>query len=135
MIGFAFVFCSRSDHASAEAILEWGITLLTGLKKGESAGFVDKTRAILLALLAHVQYASGREDEAHAYLRRAADLARDFDAAPDYSAESFRYASFTSSSTMYDTLGATAAESVGNMLGYAGDASLCALWKELTGHE
>ena len=133
--GFAFVFFSRGDHASAEAILEWGIELLLGLKKGESAGFADKTRAVLLALLAHVKNASGHADEARAYLQRSAGIARDFDAAPDYSADSFRYASFTSSSTVYDLLGATAAESVGNVLGYAGDEALGALWKELTEYE
>ena len=133
--GFAFVFCSRGDYTSAEAILEWGITLLLGLKKGESAGFADKMRAVLLALLAHVKNASGHADEARSYLQRSAEIARDFDAAPDYSADSFRYASFSSSSTVYDLLGATVAESVGNTLGYAGDAALGALWKELTEHE
>ncbi|MBR0040278.1 MAG: helix-turn-helix domain-containing protein [Oscillospiraceae bacterium] len=132
--GFAFVFCSRRDWASAEAILEWGITLLLGLKKGESAGFADKTHAVLLALLAHVKSAAGKADEANAYLQRSAEIARDFDAAPDYGAESIRYISFTSNTTVYDLLGATAAESVSNMLGYAGDAELGALWKEMTEH-
>ena len=133
--GFAFVFCSRGDHASAEAILEWGITLLLGLKKGESAGFADKTHAVLLSLLAHVQNAAGRAGEAQDSLRRAAELARRFDAAPDYSADSFRYTSFTSSYTVYDLLGATAAESVENMLCYTEDSALCALWKELLKNE
>ena len=64
-----------------------------------------------------------------------AELARRFDDAPDYSADSFRYASFTSSSTVYDLLGATAAESVENMLCYTEDSALCALWKELLKNE
>ena len=132
--GFVFVFCARRDWASAEAILEWGITLLLGLKK-ERAGFADKTHAVLLALLAHVKNAAGHADEAHACLQRSAEIARVFDAAPDYSADSIRFISFTSNSTVYDLLGATAAKSVGNMLGYAGDAELGALWKELTEHE
>ena len=133
--GFTFVFCLRKDYASAEAILNWGIEFLLGLKKEDTAGFADKTHAVLLALLAHVQRADGRNDEARTSLGRAAGLSRRFDAAPDYGADTFRFAAVTSSATMYDLLGATAAESVGKMLGYAGDDALCDLWKELTDGE
>ena len=133
--GFAFVFCSRRDYASAEAILEWGITLLLGLKKGESAGFTDKTRAVLLALLAYAQKCDGRAGEARASLEQAAELAGRFDAAPDYGAGGFRFAAPASGAAMYDLLGATAAESVSSLLEYTGDSALRESWKELTDRE
>ena len=65
----------------------------------------------------------------------AASLARRFDAAPDYSMSSMRYMTEPEEKLAYDTLGATASESVGTLLENLGSEELRSLWEEAENHE
>lgn len=130
VLGFAAVFSARGDHPSAVGIASWGLELLLGLKKETATDFLDKAHALLLAALAHAQLKAGDREEAHASLAEAAALARRFDAAPDYSMSSMRYMTEPERTHAYDTLGATASESIGKLLENLGSKELARLWKE-----
>ena len=43
---YVFVFCSRGDYASAQSILRWGISCLSGLKKDALPDFIDKLQGM-----------------------------------------------------------------------------------------
>ena len=135
VLGFAAVYSARGDHPSAVGIVSWGLTLILGLKKETGTDFLDKAHALLLAALAHTQLKAGNTAEARASLAEAAALARRFDAAPDYSISSMRYLSEPEKTFTYDTLGATASESVGTLLENLGSEELRRLWEEIESHE
>ena len=130
--GYAFVFCSRSDYASAQDVLIWGLSFFRGLKSGDKPSFLDKTCADLLVLLAHVQSEAGRTEDARMSLMDAAALARRFDAAPDYGASALRFTALPESVSVHDSLAATAKESALAMLRLCGDGKLIDVWKEIT---
>ena len=135
VLGFVAVFSARGDHPSAEGIASWGLGLILGLKKETATDFLEKAHALLLAVLAHTQLKAGNTAEAHSSLREAAALARRFDAAPDYSISSMRYMMEPEKAFAYDTLGATASESVGTLLENLGSEELRRLWEEIESHE
>ena len=66
-------------------------------------------------------------------LEQAWELARQFDAAPDYGLESLRFVSVPESVSVYDSMGATAAEGVENILRLLDDPELYDAWKEVSG--
>ena len=128
--GFAFVFFSRGDYASAEEILRWSLDSLRGLRKGDSFSVLDKVCASLFLLLAFTQRKTGRSEEARETLRAARAMARRFDASPDYGIGELRFGRIPEDASVYDALGTTASESMDTLRGLLGDPELDALWKE-----
>ena len=128
--GFAFVFFSRGDYASAEEILRWSLDSLRGLRKGDSFSVLDKVCASLFLLLAFTQRKTGRSEEARETLRAAREMARRFDASPDYGIGELRFGRIPEDASVYDALGTTASESMDTLRGLLGDPELDALWKE-----
>ena len=133
--GFAFVFCSRNNHAEARSILNWGIGCLEGLKKEALPDFTDKLFAMLRILLAHAELKLGNADAAYAEIRKAAETAGHFDAAVNYGVSSFRFFPASEQLVVSDALGATAAESVSEIIRLLKDEELAELWKEEIDHE
>ena len=134
VVGYVFLFSFRGDVASAEQILLWGMKILEGLRR-EDAGFTVKIDAILNCLLAHLRMETGQTAEARALLEKAAALAERFDAAPDYGLDAFRFAKTDEASVVRDSLGATAAESIGKTIRLLKDEELSELWKEVGQHD
>jgi hypothetical protein len=130
-----FLFRSRKDWASALAIINWGLDLLTGIKTEAAADVMDKTHAEMLAVLAYVQAMLGRTQESRNSLEKAAETALRFDATPDYSMKSLRFAEHPEQALVYDILGASACGSTAMLLDLLGDEALAAQWKELTENE
>ena len=135
VLGYVFVFCARSDWASALAIAAWGIEILTGLKAEELPDYLDKAHATLLALLAHAQAKAGMPEASRDSLRKAAAYAERFDSTPDYSLRAMRFADSPEKTVAIDILGASASGSVAHLIGLMNDTDLSRQWKELTGHE
>ena len=131
--GYSFVFFARKDYPSARSILQWGIQALRELKNETATDFTDKVFAELLVALAHAQRKTGQADQARSSLEQAWELARQFDAAPDYGLESLRFVSVPESVSVYDSMGATAAEGVENILRLLDDPELSDAWKEVSG--
>ena len=131
VFGYVFLFLARNDISSAEGILTWCLSFLQGLKKEDGApDFLDKLYAELYTLLAHIRLQTGKGEDADAAMAKAARLATRFDAAPDYGITSFRYVTLPESVSLYDMLGASAAEGIGNLLRLLDDQKLLTRWKE-----
>lgn len=129
VMGYVNVFCARNDYSSAEAILLWGISLLSGLKEADKSSFLDKMNGVFHVCLAYTQIKEGNADEARASLEKAKTLARCFDAAPSYDASTVRFVTHLDRASAHDNLGTTATESLENAVKALEDETLSALWK------
>ena len=132
--GYVFIYRSRSDWQSALEIVQWGIDLLTGLKTETRTDYFVKAHAEMLALLAYAQARCGMTEASHNSLQKAGTYALRFDSKPDYSIQSMRFTDHMENTAIFDALGATASESVSQLLGDLGDQELAEQWKEMTGY-
>ena len=133
--GYVNVFSKQRDFASAEAILNWSVTVFSGLRKGDKPNFLDKVSSIFLAAAAQVQFEAGREDAARGSLIRARDMAAFFDAAPSYDESDIRFISRIEGASAHDTLGVTAMDGVQNVVDEYEKEAFTALWETIKTEE
>ena len=133
--GYMNVFAQRRDYASAEAILDWGTNVFSGLRKGDQPSFLDKVSSIFLAAKAQVQFESGREDAARESLRRAKALAAFFDASPSYDESDIRFIDRIEGASAHDDIGATAMDAVENVVREYENEVFTALWDRIREEE
>ena len=132
-MGYAKVYAARRDCENGQAILQWVISLLQGMKAGDTPDYVDKICAVLRVHLSRFQLMAGAPNAARETLRNALALAHRFDAAPDYSGRNLKFiGGEEQAGSSYDTLGATAADAVENAVKDAGDEALWAIYREMT---
>ena len=134
-LGYLLVYRTRKDWDSALAVANWSYDLLMGLKADTQPGFLDKTQAELLAMLAYARLKAGLKEESHEALRKARDIAARFDSTPNYSLRKLRFAENTDQAISFDIFGSSAYESVVNLLELMEEPLLSAQWKEITEHE
>ncbi len=135
IVGYFNVYLKRGDHASAQAILDWGIGLLGGLRRADKPNYFDRICAVLLAALAGSQFLSGQVDRSRDTLIKARDLAAFFDASPSYDESDIRFITRIEGASAHDDMGATAMDGVRNTVNqYSNDAFL-ALWREIAGEK
>ncbi|MBQ3373064.1 MAG: helix-turn-helix transcriptional regulator [Oscillospiraceae bacterium] len=135
ILGYVFLFRSRNNWTSALEILSWGTGLLAGLKTENKPGFLEKTLAEMLVLLAYVQAKTGMQAESSDSLKKARTMAFHFDSMPDYSLKALRFAEQMDQSAAFDIFGATASESIANLISLLKDPTFADQWKEATGNE
>lgn len=135
IIGYVNVFCDRGDHSCAQNILLWGIDLLSGLRREDRPNFLDKICCTFFVSLAYTYGKTGDRTAAYQALRDARELARRFDAAPNYEANAVRFVTHGEEASVHDDLGETAADGIQKTVTSFADETLSALWKELNEHE
>ena len=133
MMGYVFVYRAREAWGSALDLIRWGIALVSGMRTEDAPDFLDKTRAEMLAAQAYILKRAGRPDESLDSLRKAGEAARRFDAGPDYSLRTMRFAEAPDQTAVFDILDATAAGSVAALIGLLEDPELGEQWKEICG--
>ena len=133
--GYVNVYLNHGDHASAQAILHWGISLLQGLREGDKPNYFDRVSAVLLVVLAGSQHLSGQGDEARDTLIKAIELATFFDASPSYDESDIRFINRIEGASAYDDLGATAMDGVRNVVSQFQNEAFTALWNSLSAQE
>lgn len=129
--GYIDVYFDRSEYSEAEAIISWCIDLLRGLHKDGKNSAFDKALPMLLVCLAEAKLKNGSKPGARAALSQAAELAKAFDAAPNYDIDSIRFIKTEKPLAAYDDVGETAAAGFEKALADIGDPALAALWKEM----
>ena len=134
VLGYAMLFDVKNDNASGIDMMHWINPLLESLKKTDEPNFLDKMIAVYNACLAIFQFKSGNQKEAEASLKKAKALACNFDEAPNYEAERFKYVRGSQWSSAHDTLGETAMDAVEFVL-HDKDPELQTLWKEICASE
>ena len=132
IIGYVNVYLNHGDHASAQAILHWGISLLQGLREGGKPNYFDRVSAVLLVALAGSQHLSGQGEAARDTLKKAKELAAFFDASPSYDESDIRFVGRIEGASAYDDLGATAMDGVRNAVSQFENEEFTALWSALS---
>lgn len=130
VIGFLNVFFLQDRYEEAEALLKWGLSFFEGLRCGDAPNCMDKAETALLILQAEVKLRL-QDPEAAESLRCALKTAERFDAAPDYSGGSLRFAAEDTPGSSVDNLGETAVEGVEKMIKELGSEALTALRRKL----
>ncbi len=131
VFGYVNYYGSRGDYASSEAILHLGSELMFGLRIDGKPNFFDKVNSGALAGIALVQLLQGREDDARESLKKAKELAEFFDASPSYDESDIRFVGRIEGASVHDDLGASAMDTVDNVVQQGGSGELGALWKEI----
>ncbi len=135
VVGYMNVYIKRGDHASAQAILSWGIGILHGLREADKPNYFDRINAVLLTALSGSQFLSGKGDEARDTLTKAKALAAFFDASPSYDESDIRFITRIEGASAHDTMGATATDAVCKTVNQFDNAAFSALWKSLAEQE
>ncbi len=135
IVGYMNVYLKRGDHASTQAILNWGIGILQGLREADKPNYFDKVCAVFLAALAASQFLSGKRDEARDTLIKAKELAAFFDASPSYDESDIRFITRIEGASAHDDLGATAMDGVRNAVSQFDNEAFAALWREIAEEE
>ena len=133
--GYALVLSHRKDYEAARKMLSGLIDYLRLFKEGEKADFIDKIIASMVMAMAHVYALEGKTGEAKQCLREVLTFVRQFDAAPDYGIQTFRYPAFHKDAVFSDGLGASAAEGIETLLRLLENQKLSRMWKEMTSDE
>ena len=131
VIGYLNVFAQRKDHASAEAVIRWGIDVFSGLRNADKPNFLDKVNSGLLAALAQVQFESGKADAARGTLEKAKRLAEFFDSDPSYDESDIRFIDRIEGASAHDDIGATAMIAVENIVNQYENEAFAALWSQV----
>ena len=131
MAGYAFVYHSRGDWASMMDITDICCQLIARMKADSQTDYSEKTHAEALFLLGYARWKNGLEEASRETLREAARLTARFDTAPDYSLKSLRFMEQSEYATLFDNLGATAAESIESLLSRLDDPAFAEKWKEI----
>lgn len=131
-LGFLFVYRSRNDWRSALEIATLACDLTARLKTEGTTGYMDKTMAEVLVLLAYAQAKNGLREESLDTLRKCAEATKRFDSMPEYSLNTMRFQEHKGISTAFDILGTTASGSVELLLRLLDDKEMSGQWKEIT---
>ena len=130
VVGYAFLYSSRQDHTAEREIAEWGRVFLQRIRTADSEDYLSKMDAVLMTLLAHAELRCGSEKQARLLLGEAAAISRRFDASPDFSISSFRFAKGVKDWNVHDMFGRTVKESLDYIIGQFADPLLASLWQD-----
>ncbi len=133
--GYSNVYAAAGDFTSAQAILRLGVDFFSGLREGNKPNFLDKMNSGFLAALAGTEYMAGQGDRARASLKRARDLAIFFDAAPSYDESDIRFIDRIEGASVHDDIGATAMDTIQNVVNECENEAFRALWKQVKDQE
>ena len=135
IMGYINVFFQQEDYNSAQAILLWGDRVLSGLRNEDKSSFLDKINSVFHVCLAYTQVKTDDRCAARHSLCHAKELAKRFDAAPDYKAEAILFVDHIRPFSAHDNIGATAMMGIQNTLAAIGDDILSTMWREVNDHE
>ncbi len=130
--GYVNVYYYCGDHASLQAILDWGTRLLLGLQEADKPNYFDRICAAFLAVLAGAQFLTGKSNMAHDTLLKAKELATFFDNSPSYDESDIRFVSRIEGASVHDPLGATAMDGVDHAVSQFDNKEFTALWNAMT---
>lgn len=131
VMGYINVFYKTKDYAEALALIDWALDFYPGLRNAQKHGFMEKNEAMLWVLRANTLLTLCRKEEASESLRKAREIALQFDAAPDYKASGMRFVSETTSAMAFDDFGETAIIGIDNLIEQQENGELLALWRNI----
>lgn len=134
MCGYSNMFTRKHDYTSAVESMEWLIQYMESLKADTSeVTYADKLLAVFYA---ECSYLSGKEEfteRSRNYLRKAYQIAVQFDKEPTYKVKSLRFCvDLANNSTVFDGTGSTAIMAIENgFLNGSSTPEILQFWEEL----
>lgn len=138
MMGYANYYAKMKNRQALLDTELWAIRYLESMKeRADAVTYVDKMRSVLYADCANQAHLLGREEEAEAWLRRAAEIAKAFDAAPVYDAREMKFCiGEVADARAYDDLGQTAVSAIETQTVQGEwDEDIRALWEQIKAGE
>ena len=129
--GYMNIFATRGDYVSTEAVLQWGVDVLQGLRKDGKPNFFDKVCSGFLAALAYAKLRLGKKEEARNTLIEAKKLAEFFDENPSYDETDVRFITRIEGASAHDDIGATAMDAIENVIDESQSKELASLWRSV----
>lgn len=139
VMGFLNVSQKRGGMPEAADMIAWYCQLLDGLRLPDTVSPMDKFESLLLSVGACFYQDAGKSDEAKRWLRRAKQIARNFDRAPVYSVTPDTLRFYRGElRTVSDDIGQTAEQGVLALLREQDPGAaqaLLAMWEEVGTNE
>jgi len=136
VVGFYKAYTQLGRCDDAFAVIQWAIDTMRGLRDPSAISFLDKMEAVLLALLGDASLRKGNEADARRYLYAARDVARRFDAAPDYRTfVGLKFYHCSEENVSLDDMGDTAILAIENYLEIDACEVSRNLWEEIKDEE
>lgn len=130
--GFANVYFDMKDYKTAYEVIEMMYDFSMHLKKSNQVSYIDKLQAGLLASMSQLHAVRHQFRKAEKCLIKAYELAKKFDAAPDYNAQNIKF--YKGEKRIFgDDMGETAMESVEKFILIENDDYLKKIWRNITG--
>ena len=123
---------AKKDYEKARELLEWDLDCIRRFNADDRPNFLTKTMSTDYIFLAGISLKEGDKKAAEEDLRRAWEMVRDFDAAPDFGTSCFRFIDHSQdeNTSMHDMLGITAEEGADKALKILGDEELRKMWEK-----
>lgn len=131
VIGYVNLYGKQQAYESAAEAVQWALASFAGLHPDGTPSFLDKSEAMLLAVLAQMQLHLGKDAAAAESLRRAKALAEALDAAPCYDVRSIRFVSPEEQASSADDFGQTALLGIETVIAESEYDALTALWRAI----
>lgn len=132
MSGYINYFAYKRDHSQALEVIQWLHSILKGLKTSADVSYIDKMEVMVFTACAQVYGEMEKFDYAKDYLNKARDLAKSFDASPDYNLNNLKYF-YGKNTSLSDDFGVNATQGIINRI-HANEKTkneLMRLWEEL----
>ncbi len=132
VIGFNKAYTQLGQYDNALAVVNWTLHMAEGLHDSTVISFLDKFETVLLTMLADTSRRNGDTDNAYRYLRKARDIARRFDTAPQYrTCVGINFYHGNGTEMSLDDMGDTAILAIENTLERDACEELKAIWSEI----
>ena len=129
--GYVKMYVMRKEYDHANEYLDWMGSVLEGLQKKDTPDPLDKDKAAFMVCRAYVQIRSGKKKTAKDTLKKAIEVAKRFDADPDYDMSHLRFLEMEDKAVAYDILGETALKGIDTMIKICDDTELAGMWQEV----
>ncbi len=136
MMAYANYYFKKEDYASSRDALIWLTELLQGIKRDQNkVAYVDKVIAPCYSECADLSLLLGEMEKVEPYLRRAYEVAKNFDAEPTYKIKNIKFCvGEFEKATAYDDLGESAVSTIVKQITQEGrDRRLLKIWERITG--
>ncbi len=129
-IGYLNVYINKEKYQEAIDVVRWIESSAATAKLPNKISYIDKLLSTLITIGAFALFCLEETDSAKSELRRAINIARQFDAAPTYDASCIRFV-VVDAATGYDDLGATAMDGVEQTVKEQKSPGFSVIWEEI----
>lgn len=126
-------YFGMGEYDEVIALAEAGLLENSSYRIDNKPNILDKYDCFYLTARAYAELKTGKKKKAEESLRRARDIAAEYDNAPDRDMKNLRFISIDESLMMHDTLGKTCMDSIDIAISYFKAKDLSTIWQKMRG--